>query len=123
MIVVNRDGKIEEAVDVRDPVSTATIPQKNINEITYRTKLVYEENRKEYDKRCARNGKCPHDSKPCKHYRSCVLKKAETCLNFTPKSKKQQDAMVCSVCINRPVTGHYWRCKRFECMVAYKGRT
>jgi len=122
MIVVDKDGEISEVEDYIEPPSTATIPVKNHIEITNQIKAQYQESRAEYAKRCRRNGKCPHDGKPCKHYRNCILKKAETCMNFATAKRGGQDMIACSVCVNRPATNRYWHCNMFNCMVAYKGR-
>lgn len=119
---MNKDGEVVETEDFGETPSVASVPTKNINVVTHQTIASYKESREQYAKRCKRNGMCPHDGENCKHYKSCVLKKAETCMNFAASKTQGRDMITCSVCVNRPVSNHYWRCNMFECMVAYKGR-
>ena len=74
----------------------------------------------EYKKRCARDGICHNDEKPCKHYRSCVLSRCEACLLYTPQKGRGTSSASCVVCIFYPGDGKL--CKDFSCMVAGKGR-
>jgi hypothetical protein len=74
----------------------------------------------EYKARCARNGICPNDSKPCKYYRNCVLERSEACLQHTPKGHSSHSTVRCNNCKHYPGDGVV--CNDFVCMTAYRGR-
>jgi len=74
----------------------------------------------EFKERCARNGLCPNDGKPCKHYRNCVLTKSEACLNHTPKRKCSHSNVACNNCIH--FKGKDTDCGNFYCMTSFRGR-
>lgn len=74
----------------------------------------------EFKARCARNGICPNDSKPCKYYRNCVLDRCDACLNHSPKRNTTHSTITCVNCKLYP--GKDTICKDFVCMTAYRGR-
>lgn len=74
----------------------------------------------EYKKRCARNGVCPNDGKPCKYYKNCILSRCEACLLYTPRKGEGSSSTSCITCMFYP--GEDKLCKDFSCMTAYKGR-
>ena len=75
----------------------------------------------EYKTRCARNGMCPNDGKPCKYYRNCVLEKTEACYNYIPKNRQASNGTArCLNCKHFPTSDS--SCGFFHCMVAHSGR-
>jgi len=46
----------------------------------------------------AANGCCGHDGAACRHWRLCVLKKAEACVRYRPKRNTAGSAEHCRIC-------------------------
>jgi len=59
----------------------------------------------------AANGCCGHDGAACRHWRLCVLKKAEACMRYVPKRSTGGNHEHCRIC------DHAEEC-RFECFRA-----
>ena len=74
----------------------------------------------EFKARCARNGLCHNDGKPCKYYRNCVLERCAACLTYATKKKTTHSTLACSNCKYYPGDGK--TCADFICMTAYRGR-
>ena len=119
-IKLNEDGELE-VVDELDFVPKASHGIASIQDlsVTDLDRLAYEQSRREYKQRLARNGMCPHDNKPCWKYKVCILSKAEACefYNVT-KNSGSGKAVVCATCRNAPKEGCIDNCELFRCMIA-----
>lgn len=119
-IKLNEDGELE-VVDELDfiPKAKNTVVSPQDLSATAIDRLDYEQRRREYKQRLARNGLCPHDSKPCWKYKVCILSKSEACefYNVT-KNSGSGKAIVCATCRNAPKEGSIDNCPLFRCMVA-----
>ena len=117
---LNEDGEIEvvDSIDFIPKPSNAVASIQDLS-VTVLDRLAYEQSRREYKQRLARNGMCPHDGKPCWKYKICILDKAEACefYNVT-KNSGSGKAVVCATCRNAPKDGDINNCVLFRCMVA-----
>lgn len=123
-IKLNEDGELE-VVDALDFVPKASHGIASIQDlsVTALDRLAYEQSRQEYKQRLARNGMCPHDNKPCKRYKICILDKAEACAFYNViKNAGSGKAVACSTCRNAPKDGDIDNCPLFRCMVAGNNR-
>jgi hypothetical protein len=121
---LNDDGELE-VVDELDFIPKTNNAIASIQDLsaTVLDRLAYEQSRHEYKQRLARNGMCPHDSKPCWRYKVCIMSKAEACefYNVT-KNSGSGKAVVCTTCRNAPKEGCIDNCVLFRCMVAGNNR-
>ena len=119
-IKLNEDGELE-VVDELDfiPKSSNAVASIQDLSVTVLDRLAYEQSRREYKQRLARNGMCPHDNKPCWKYKVCIMGKAEACefYNVT-KNSGSGKAVVCATCRNAPKEGCIDNCVLFRCMIA-----
>ena len=119
-IKLNEDGELEvvDGLDFVPQVKNTVVSLQDLS-ATAIDRLAYEQRRQEYKQRLARNGLCPHDNKPCKRYKICILDKAEACefYNVT-KNSGSGKAVVCATCRNAPKNGSIANCVLFKCMVA-----
>ena len=117
---LNEDGELEvvDELDFVPKVKNAVASLQDLS-ATVLDRLAYEQSRREYKQRLARNGMCPHDNKPCRRYKICILDKAEACefYNVT-KNSGSGKAVVCATCRNAPKEGCIDNCVLFRCMVA-----
>lgn len=119
-IKLNEDGELE-VVDALDfvPKLSNTVASIQDLSVTDLDRLAYEQSRQEYKQRLARNGLCPHDNKPCRRYKICILDKAEACAFYNViKNAGSGKAVACSTCRNAPKEGDIDNCPLFRCMIA-----
>ena len=123
-IKLNEDGELEvvDELDFVPKVKNTIVSLQDLS-ATAIDRLAYEQRRHEYKQRLARNGLCPHDNKPCRRYKICILDKAEACefYNVT-KNSGSGKAVVCGTCRNAPKNGSIANCALFKCMVAGRDR-
>ena len=123
-IKLNEDGELE-VVDELDFIPKTNNAIASIQDLsaTVLDRLAYEQSRHEYKQRLARNGMCPHDSKPCWRYKVCIMDKAEACEFYNViKNAGSGKAIVCATCRNAPKEGGIDNCPLFRCMVAGNNR-
>ena len=121
---LNDDGELE-VVDELDFIPKTNNAIASIQDLsaTVLDRLAYEQSRHEYKQRLARNGMCPHDSKPCWRYKVCIMGKAEACEFYNViKNAGSGKAIVCATCRNAPKEGGIDNCPLFRCMVAGNNR-
>ena len=123
-IKLNEDGELEvvDELDFVPKVKNTVVSLQDLS-VTALDRLAYEQSRQEYKQRLARNGLCPHDNKPCRRYKICILDKAEACAFYNvTKNSGSGKAVVCSTCRNAPKDGDIDNCPLFRCMVAGSNR-
>jgi hypothetical protein len=123
-IKLNEDGELE-VVDALDfvPKLSNTVASIQDLSVTALDRLAYEQSRQEYKQRLARNGMCPHDSKPCWKYKVCILDKAEACEFYNViKNSGSGKAVACATCRNAPKEGSIDNCPLFRCMIVRSNR-